>query len=191
MPEVQHPLHTQAFPQNTTLVARLMLATQTGSTDTLWGLLTSFLAIFGVVFLNLEVLKRFMLPSQVDFRAFRVFLSSWLRLGSGLRLQLTAQVCSAVSVRFAARNSPMGRGFPSPTQEDTLLGDVLPRMLKHALTRSFISPLLRLAFTAMFECFQIVRIEVYTSCSWGGYKEEQLHFKQSRFSWELLLLTHT
>lgn len=35
-------------------------------------LLTSFLAIFGVVFLNLEVLKRFMLPSQIDFRAFRV-----------------------------------------------------------------------------------------------------------------------
>lgn len=35
-------------------------------------LLTSFLAIFGVVFLNLEVLKRFMVLSQIDFPAFRV-----------------------------------------------------------------------------------------------------------------------
>lgn len=43
-------------------------------------LLTSFLAIVGVVFLNFEVLKRFMLPSSIHFGAFRVSLSSWLVL---------------------------------------------------------------------------------------------------------------
>lgn len=59
-------------------------------------LLTSFLAIFGVVFLNLEVLKRFMLPSQIDFRAFRVSVSSWLVLSRGLLLQLTVRFHRAV-----------------------------------------------------------------------------------------------
>lgn len=94
-------------------------------------LLTSFVAIFGVVFLNLEVLKRFMLPSQIDFRAFRVFLSSWLVFGRGLLLHLTAQVFCAVSVRFTARHSPIGRSFPFQTQDNALLRHVLPRMLKY------------------------------------------------------------
>lgn len=77
-------------------------------------LLTSFLAIFGVVFLNLEVLKRFMLLSQIDFRAFRVSLSSWLVLGRGLLLQLTVQFGRAVSARFARRSWPFGRSVCFP-----------------------------------------------------------------------------
>lgn len=71
-------------------------------------LLTSFLATCGVVFLNLEVLKRFMLPSQIDFRAFRVSPSSWLAVGRGLLLQLTVQVGPAtVSARFPPRSRPV------------------------------------------------------------------------------------
>lgn len=101
-------------------------------------LLTSFLAIFGVVFLNLEVLKRFMLPSQIDFRAFRVSLSSWLVLGRGLLLQLTVQVGGAGSARFAPRSCPQGRSFPFQTQENTLLCQALPRVLKHVLPFLFL-----------------------------------------------------
>lgn len=70
-------------------------------------LLTSFLATCGVVFLNLEVLKRFMLLSQIDFRAFRVSRSSWLAVGRGLLLQLTVQVSPATRLaRFTLRLRP-------------------------------------------------------------------------------------
>lgn len=94
-------------------------------------LLTSFLAIFGVVFLNLEVLKRFMLLSEIDFRAFRVSLSSWLVLGRGLLLQLTVQVGRAVYARIAPQSCPLGRSFYFLTLENTMICHVLPRVLKH------------------------------------------------------------
>lgn len=98
------------FPQN--VVAQL-ITTANVSYDNLScpearELLTSFLAIFGVVFLNLDVLKRFMLPSQIDFRAFRESLSSWLVLGRGFLLQLSVQVGREVSARFASRSGPVG-----------------------------------------------------------------------------------
>lgn len=84
-------------------------------------LLTSFFAIFGVVFLNLEVLKRFMLLSQIDFTAFR--LSGW-----GLLLQLTFESGSVVSAHFARRCLPI-------ELENFLANnfgfDVLPLVLKH------------------------------------------------------------
>lgn len=89
-------------------------------------LLTSFLAIFGVVFLNLDVLKRFMLPSQIDFRAFRVSLSSWLVLGTGLLQQLTVEIGRAVFARFALRSWPIGPSVPLQALEETLICHVLP-----------------------------------------------------------------
>lgn len=78
-------------------------------------LLTSFLATCGVVFLNLEVLKRFMLLSlclfQIDFRAFRVSRSSWLAawLGSPA-IQLTVQVGPANGVRSIYSTEESGEG---------------------------------------------------------------------------------
>lgn len=73
-------------------------------------LLTSLLATCGVVFLNLEVLKRFMVLSQIDFRAFRVSRSSWLAVGRGLLLQLTVQVEPAMGLaRFTPQRRPTGQ----------------------------------------------------------------------------------
>lgn len=73
-------------------------------------LLTSFLATCGVVFLNLEVLKRFMLLSQIDFRAFRVSRSSWLAVGRRVLLQLTVQVGPATGLaRFIPQRRPTGQ----------------------------------------------------------------------------------
>lgn len=72
-----------------------------------------------------------MLPSQIDFRAFRVSLSSWLVLGRGLLLQLTVQVGRAVSARFAPRSWPIGQSVPLQALENTLISHVLSRVLKH------------------------------------------------------------
>lgn len=71
--------------------------------------------------MNLEVLKRFMLLSQIDFRAFRVSLSSWLVLSRGVLLQLTVQVGRAVSVRFALRSWPIERSLPFQAPQNTQL----------------------------------------------------------------------
>lgn len=86
MQEVQHPLQAdrQAVTKRSSV---LLLAKQLVLDPEACTLLTSFLAIFGVVFLNLEVLKRFILPSQTDFVAFRVSLLSYCTV---LPLQLTA-----------------------------------------------------------------------------------------------------
>lgn len=111
MQEVQHPLQTRRRPpskKNHTANASYHICFFSSASE----VLTSFLAIFGVVFLNLEVLKRFMLPSQTDFSAFRVSLSSWLVLAEesscySWQLRVAAQVFA----RFALRSCAIGRGF--------------------------------------------------------------------------------
>lgn len=99
MQEVEHPFTAPkrhfSRPANSPMLT-LAWKTKRDAQD----LLTSFLAIFGVVFLNFEVLKRFMLLSQTDFTAFRVS-------GRGLSLQLTVERGRAVSARFALRSLPV------------------------------------------------------------------------------------
>lgn len=76
-------------------------------------LLTFFLAIFGVVFLNLEVLKRFMFPSQIDFRAFRVSVEL---CSTVLPLQLTALGFAArCSFALGNRVTQLGGNYIVPT----------------------------------------------------------------------------
>lgn len=93
-------------------------------------LLTSFLAIFGVVFLNLEVLKRFMFPSQIDFRAFRVSVEL---VGSAALCVPTAadsfRFCRAVFVRFRQQSNPIGRKLYCPV---TVCHHVQPWMINHS-----------------------------------------------------------
>lgn len=125
-----------------------------------------------MVFLNLEVLKRFILPSQIDFRAFRVFLSSWLAISRELPLQ-SDSTGFLVRYLFALHLGTDRLGGVSLFKHNKNLGHVLPRTL------------------ACVWYVQLVLIGNYTNY-WGRvFKQKWLHPKQSRFSWQRIFLDLT
>lgn len=145
------------------------------------GLLTSFLATFGVVFLNLEVLKRFMLPSQIDFRAFRVSLSSL----AGTRQRAPATADSTGSARgvrslCCCQQSDWAEFAFWNTRQCTALSRATPGV--KTCTHLFTLWIWRsLALINWRWYFQFVLIEIYRRYSRRVCKHEQIILKQTSY----------
>ena len=127
-------------------------------------LLTSFLAIFGVVFLNLEVLKRFMLPSHTDCRAFRVCVCVREWVSVCVCVCVTAPLSapgsadsspSRLSARLGHRSSPAGRRSASLPLLPIYLCLLPPPALPSAppVAKTCASFLYVIEHNPMFTCF--------------------------------------